>query len=140
MMKGYKAFNSNETNRYGKEYKENTTYYTEGPLKFGNHGNGFHFCKRLEDTLRYFPAMEEEVQIAEVTSLEDYVEYEDDYYGYYDIYAARVLRIDRFIPREEIINMYLDLDVPSRVIRFVASYKLTPEEIDKFNQFVNDTL
>ncbi len=132
MEKGYKAFNKDETNRYGKKYEENTVYKAEGPLQFGNHGNGFHYAKRLEDTLRYFPAMEEEIQIAEVTSLGEQIEHEDDYYGYYDLFVARELRIDRFLERNEIIKMYLNLNQEDRVIRFVASYKLTPEEIEMF--------
>ena len=68
MIKGYKAFNKDLTNRYGSEFVEGTTYRVEGELKFGNNGNGFHFCKRLEDTLRYFPGMEEEIDIASIGS------------------------------------------------------------------------
>ena len=124
MMKGYKAFNKDETNRYGKKYEENTVYKAEGPLQFGNHGNGFHFCKRLEDTLRYFPAMEEEIQIAEVTSLGEQVEYDDDYYGYYDLFAARTIRIDKFLTREEIVDMYLVMDNDDRIKEASVLYDL----------------
>ena len=131
MIKGYKAFNKDLTNRYGSEFVEGTTYRVEGELKFGNNGNGFHFCKRLEDTLRYFPGMEEAIDIAEVTSLEDNAEKYDEYNGYYDLYAARALRIDRILPREEIIEMFLNKS-EERVIRFVSGYKLTPEEIEMF--------
>ena len=68
-IKGYKAFNSNMTNRYGRPFDEGKSYTINTALrvKFGNDGTGFHFCERLEDTLRYFPAMEEEIKIAEVT-------------------------------------------------------------------------
>ncbi len=130
-MKGYKAFNGNLTNRYGKEFKEGEIYSVEGPLKFGIEGNGIHFCRRLEDTLRYVPAMEEEVDIAEVTSLGEVVESYDEYYGYYDLYAARTIKIDKVLSRNEIIKMYLNKDTES-VIRFVSGYRLTPEEIEMF--------
>ena len=132
MIKGYKAFNKDCTNRYGKVFVEGQTYHTEGELRFGNYGNGYHFCERLEDTLRYFPAMEEEIKIAEVTSLEDFIQANDETYGYYDMYAARTLRIDKFLTREEIITMYLDMNVEYQVKRFVASFKLTPEETELF--------
>lgn len=131
MIKGYKAFHKDMKNRYGKEFIEGETYSVEGPIEFGNNGNGFHFCKRLEDTLRYVPAMEEEVNIAEITAFGEMAERIDEYYGYYDLYASRTIRIDKILEREEIIKMFLNKD-PERVIRFVSGYKLTPEEIELF--------
>ena len=132
MLNGYKAFYNNMQNHYGMHFVEGETYSVEGPIEFGTKGNGFHFCKRLEDTLRYVPAMEEEVSIAEVTSLAEYVEHIDDYYAYYDLYVTRKLRIDRILSRKEIINMFLiDMD-DDRIIRFVSGFKLTPEEIELF--------
>ena len=65
-IRGYKAFNKDMTNRYGVEFKVGSVYEVEGDARFGNDGNGFHFCKRLEDTLRYFDGMGDEIQIAEV--------------------------------------------------------------------------
>lgn len=131
MIKGYKAFHKDMKNRYGKEFIEGETYSVEGPIEFGNNGNGFHFCRRLEDTLRYVPAMEEEIDLAEVTAFGELVERTDEYYGYYDLYASRSIRIDKVLSRKEIIEMFLDND-PNRVIRFVSGYKLTPEEIEIF--------
>lgn len=137
MIKGYKAFYENMENRYGMRFEENKTYYAQGPLRFGNDGNGFHFCRRLEDTLRYFPAMEEKIQIAKVTSLGEYEIFNDEYYGYYDLYVTRELKIDKILTREEIIKMYLDMDT-DRVIRFVSGYRLTPEEIELFKLRYSD--
>lgn len=131
MIKGYKAFHKDMKNRYGMEFIEGEIYSVEGPIEFGNNGNGFHFCKRLEDTLRYVPAMEEEVCIAEVTAFGDLAERVDEYYGYYDLYASRFIRIDKILERDEIIEMFLNKD-PERVIRFISGYKLTPEEIELF--------
>lgn len=130
-LHGYKAFNKGLTNRYGREFKEGETYSIDGPLKFGNDGNGFHFCERLEDTLRYFPAMEEEIEIASVTALGNLEEYEDNYYGYYDMYCTDKTRIDRVLEREEIITMFLD-KTRSRVIRFVQGFRLNPNELELF--------
>lgn len=126
-IKGYKAFNIDLTNRYQIPFEEGKTYTVEGPLKFGNQGNGYHFCKHLEDTLRYVPALVDDIKIAEVTSLSEVVEYADDYYGYYDIYAARELRIDRILTREEIIKTMLNVH-EDRVIRFISLFKLTEDE------------
>ena len=135
---GYKAFNKNKTNRYEIEYIEGEVYHVDGPLRFGNDGHGFHFCKRLEDTLRYFDAMNDEIAIAEVTSLTEVEENYDDYNGYYDMYAARDLRIDRFLERKEIIDMFLEMPVSffdsSRLERFLSQFKLTNDELVLFKK------
>lgn len=128
---GFKAFNKGLTNRYGMEFKEGETYTVDGSLRFGNDGNGFHFCERLEDTLRYFPAMEEEIDIAKVTALGEIVEAEDNYYGYYDMFCTDKIRIDKKLSREEIIEMYLNMP-DYRVIRFIQGFKLSPIEIEMF--------
>lgn len=132
IIEGYKAFNKNMKNRYDFEFVEGQIYTIDGPLSFGNTGNGYHFCKRLEDTLRYFPATKkEEVKFAKVTSLDETVEFYDDYYGYYDMYAARKIKIDKILTRKEIISMFLDA-YEERVIRFLVGFKLTEEETELF--------
>ena len=128
---GYKTFHKGLKNRYGKQFLEKGIYTTSERLKFGNNGNGFHFCKRLEDTLRFFPAMEEPVDIAKITALGDVVLSEDDYYGYYDMYCTNKIRIDKVMQRDEIIRMYLHLP-DDRVIRFIQGFRLNPEEITLF--------
>ncbi len=130
-VQGYKAFQKGLINRYGMIFEEGKTYEIDGDLRFGNDGNGFHFCKRLEDTLRYFPGMEEEIDIALVSALGDLEEAEDDYNGYYDMYCTNRLRIDRKLTREEIIGMFLNT-YEARVIRFLQGYHLTKEEIELF--------
>lgn len=130
-IKGYKAFNPDYTNRYGMKFEEQKIYTIEGPLKFGNKGNGFHFCERLEDTLRYFDAMTEDIKFAEVTSLSEILESFDEHNDYYDMYSARTIRIDRFIPREEIVKMYFTMP-DYRLIRFIQGFRLTKEEIEFF--------
>ena len=130
-IQGYKAFNKGLTNRYGMKFNEGETYTVSGNLRFGNDGNGFHFCKRMEDTLRYFPAMEEEIDIAKVTALGEVVEAEDNYYGYYDMFCTDMIRIDKKLSREEIIKMYLNMP-DYRVIRFIQGFKLNPVEVEMF--------
>ena len=132
-IKGYKAFNNDMTNRYGKKFEEGKIYYSENTPKFGNNGNGFHFCERLEDTLRYFPAMEEKIKIARVTGLGEIVTENDEYYGFYDMHASSIISIDKILEREEIINMFLeDGRVESRIIRFIELFKLNEDEIRRF--------
>ncbi len=133
-VKGYKAFNSNMTNRYGFTYEEGKTYKVSNneSIKFGNNGNGFHFCKRLEDTLRYFPEVDEEIRIAEVTGSGEYDEGYDDYYGYYDMFATEIITIDRILERDEILRMILSMNPSERVKRFIMGFKLTKEELELF--------
>ena len=133
-IQGYKAFNKDRTNRYGRVFLAGRVYQVNAKPKFGNKGIGFHFCRRLEDTLRYFPAMEEEIAIAQVTAIGDIVESSDEYYGYYEMFSTNRIRIERFLTRLEIIQMYLAKKrLPElRVIRFIQNFKLSPEEIVLF--------
>ena len=65
MVLGYKCFNEDLTNRYGFKFEVGNTYKVDGIIKFGIDGNGFHMCERLEDTLRYFDAMNLDVSVCE---------------------------------------------------------------------------
>ncbi len=134
---GYKAFYKGLINRYGLSFEEGKTYTVDGDLQFGNEGNGFHFCKRLEDTLRYFPASEEEIDVAEVTSLGDVVEGFDDYYGYYDMYCTNKIRIDKVLSRADIISHFYHLP-EHEVLRFIQGFLLTPDEIELFKILFKD--
>lgn len=142
-IKGYKAFNKDHTNRHGMIFESGKTYRVEGDISFGNNSlAGFHLCKKLEDTLRYFPAMEDEIAIAQVTGRGDFIEYYDNYYGYFDMYAVRELTIDKFLSRSEIIKKFLfDKDMyTDRVCRFTEGFKLTDKEIELFKlRYGNDS-
>ena len=94
-IRGYKAFNADLTNRYGIPFEEGKKYSVNGHAVFGNHGNGFHFCERLEDTLRYSDALKEDVIITKVTALGNVIEFSDEYYGYFDLYVTDKIRIDK---------------------------------------------
>ena len=125
---GYKCFNKDLLNRYGKKFRLGKIYITEGSIKFGNSGNGFHLCKNMEDTFRYFDAMNENVDICKVRASGVIVEYSDDYYGYYDMYAAEKLEILHVLSRREIIEYALSLN-DERLKRFLSGIKLTDKEI-----------
>lgn len=133
-IKGYKAFNKDFTNRHGIVFEEGKTYQDVGDIKFGNSSvSGYHMCERLEDTLRYFPAFEDEIQIAEVIGSGKAVKYDDDYYGYYDMYAVEKIEIKKFLSRDEILGMFLNNKVyDDRVCRFVSTFKLKEDEIEMF--------
>ncbi len=133
MFNGYKCFDKGLTNRYGQQFEIGKLYHCHNEIKFGNDGNGFHVCQRLEDTLRYFDAMHGEVDIAKVICNGKYDSYEDDYNGYYDMYSFEYLLIEKVLTREEIITYGLNLSaMPIR--RFISQFRLTEEEIALFRQ------
>ena len=135
---GYKCFNNDLTNRYGKQFEVGKIYTVNGDIKFGNNGNGFHMCKNMEDTLRYFDAMNNIVNICEVIGTGDIVKYHDEYYGYYDMYAVSKLEILKKLTREQVIAIALNLPI-IRVQRFLSLYKLNENELDLFkDKFVNE--
>lgn len=137
-MDGYKCFNSNFTNNSNELIRTNTTYVLQDKLKIKK--NGFHFCKRLEDTLRYFDGLKEDIIICKVKALGDIIWYEDNYYDYYDIGCTNKIYISNPLSREEIMS-YADNLIDIRFIRFIQGYKLTKEEKEYFkNKYINNRL
>lgn len=133
---GYKCFNEDLTNRYGMQFEVGKKYKVNGNIKFGNDGNGFHFCKNMEDTFRYFDAMNEEVSVCLVKGSGEIKEHFDNYYGYYDMYATEEIEILKKLSREEIINIGINLD-EVRAKRFVSLFKLSKIEKELFlNTFI----
>ena len=131
MINGYKCFNEGLINQYGLKFEPNTIYHEDRDVKF--HHGGFHMCTNLEDTLRYFDAMNNKVDIAKVTGFGKIDKYNDEYNEYFDMYATEYMIIDYVLTREEIINYSLGLSHMG-LKRFVSSYKLTEEEIELFLQ------
>lgn len=130
-VKGYKAFNKDATNRYGKPFTEGETYRVTGEIKFGNDGNGFHMCTALSDVFRYVNATEDDVLVAEVTGRGRMASFDDNYYGYYDMYACEEITIDKFLSREEVLDEMLDS--PShQVKKFITTCRLSEEEAIRF--------
>lgn len=133
---GYKCFNSDMTNRYGEKFELGKVYSTNGKVKFGNDGNGFHFCTNIEDTLRYFDAKDDEVKICIVRGFGEYAIEEDDYNGYYDMFSIENMEIVKILSREEIIHIALNLN-ELRVCRFIQCFKLNNDEIELFKEKFN---
>lgn len=139
ILRGYKAFNKDHTNRYGKPFVENKIYKTEGTLKFGNDGHGFHMAKNLSDVFRYFDAEHDNISVARVTGFGDFQEYNDEYYGYFDMYVFEYLRVDHFMSREEIIATMLKCHSPHLLLHFFQTYPLKEAEKVLFaREFRND--
>lgn len=137
-VKGYKAFNKDLTNRYGKPFTEGETYSTLGKLQFGNDGNGYHMCTSLCDVFRYVNATEDDVIVAQVTGRGERIRRDDDYNGYYDMYCFRELTVDRFLSREEVIEMMLNAS-SLEVKKFLITCRLSEEEKVMFaRKFRND--
>ena len=128
-IRGYKCFNKDFTNRYGRKFSIGQIYVAPGIIIFGNNGNGFHLCKNIEDTFRYYDTSN--IIVCEVIGSGEYVEYSDEYNEYYDMYSVEKLQIIRELSREEIIEEGLNLN-EIRVKRFLSTFKLTQEEIDNF--------
>ena len=55
----------------------------------------------------------------------------DDYYGYYELYAASNIKILKYLKEDEIIAYALKLN-ETRMLRFVSLYKLSSDEIKLF--------
>lgn len=126
-IKGYKAFSKDHTNRYGMPFEEGKDYHVDGPISFGNNGNGFHMCTHLSDVFRYFDP--EDIDVAEVIGSGKYVveDVEDWSEPYWDMYVVSDIHISRFLNREEIIDIMKDAS-SSDIIKFFATSNPTKAE------------
>lgn len=130
---GYKAFNSDLSNRYGVPFEVGKLYTKEGEIKFGNTGNGFHICTKLEDALRYFDFMNDQPVLCRVEGSGQLVNYDDDYYGYFDMYVVSELKIISVMSKKEIIEEILKEQNIDRIYRFISGYKLTYNDLKLFS-------
>ena len=126
-------FDKNLINHYGKKFEVGKIYIAKGAIKFGTKGNGFHMCKNIEDTFRYFDTTKKDIQVCKVIGSGNIVEYNDEYHGYYDMFAVEKIEILKLLRREELINIGLSLN-ELRAKRFVSSLSLTKEEIELFKE------
>lgn len=137
---GFKAFNYDMTNRYGVLFEEGKTYTVNPPISYGIFGNGIHFAKRLEDTLRFVDGMREEVKIAMVTGSGDIISIDDLNNGYDDLFVAERIVIDKILTREEVIKIMLNKG-SLFAARFISGYRLNLDEIAEFKErFFNDDI
>ena len=122
---GYKAFNNNFTNRYGDKFEVGKIYHADGEIKWGNNGNGFHLCSNVEDCFRYVDP--DNSVMTEVVGFGNVKKYDDEYYGYFDMYVCEYMRIIRVVSREEIIKMML-CAYKERRDRFIRDFNLSEDE------------
>lgn len=140
IVRGYKAFNSDKTNRYGKKFIAGQIYHNnDEELKFGNNGSGFHMCTSLCDVFRYFDS---NASVAKVIGFGNCLGYDDEYYGYYDMYVTSNLYIERFLTREEIITKMLNSSYFD-VKKFLMTFTLNADEkklfLEKFKDDIDIT-
>jgi len=126
-VKGYKAFNKDHTNRYGIIFEEGKDYHVDGPISFGNNGNGFHMCTHLSDVFRFF--VPDDISVAQVTGSGEYVveDFHDWSESYLDMYAVSDIHIDKFLTREEIIDI-MSKSSSFDIVKFFATFRCTPNE------------
>lgn len=143
-IKGFKAFlpglrvsmNDNMALKIG------MTYHVAGKIQL-NH-NGFHYCKRLEDTLCFITKYNAGVEICEVVGSGNVIEAEMDYYGYYDIYVASDITIVKKLSRLEILTMYRELIenvyyYDQQIARFLHYYpNLTEQDYQYMKAYPKD--
>ncbi len=130
MILGYKVFLKGLENSFSEPFELNKEYTLSGNAKWSM--NGYHFCLRPEDTLRNFDSFNYELEIALVEGSGSIVEYNDEYYGYYDMYASTKIKVLKVLTREEIIKDVLSSNNIFRIQRLVQRFKLTEEEIPLF--------
>ena len=132
-VKGYKAFNKDKTNRCNELFDVGVKYRVTGDIRFGGVNtkvaNGYHMCTRLADVFRYVDAMNGNFIVAEVTGRGNYQKYDDEYYGYFDMYAFEEIEINRFIDRKEVMEILFSTSGEFDVSKLVRTCRLTPEEL-----------
>lgn len=137
-IEGYKAFNKDYTNRYGLLFKKSQEYLSCGPLEFGIlSNNGFHMCKYLADVFRYFDS--DNCVVAKVLGSGNYKEYNDEYYGYYDMYVVEKIKIVKFLTRREIIDTIYQDNI-FNIIKFLKTFKLNNQEKLNFLKIYEDNI
>lgn len=125
---GYKAFHNGLLGYNDFKFEVGKKYTCDDIL--AKH-KGFHFCLRLEDTLRYF-LYEENIEICLVKGTVNIQKFDDEYFGYYELFVCDNLEILKKVSREDIIEYYKHLKISKyneyRFCRFVRNYPLIETE------------
>ncbi len=137
MVEGFKCFDKGLINRYGTKFEIGVSYHANGNIQFGNRGNGFHMCKNMEDTFRYFDADTKEVDVCSCIGWGNIHKIDDEYYGYYDMYSCEYIKLIKLYKRKEIIEHMLKQS-DRQVARFISLYKLTIDEIREIEDLYKD--
>lgn len=123
---GFKCFQKGLINRFGQKMELDKMYEIKGEPKFMK--QGFHMCENIEDTLRYFDGMNNEVDICKVTGYPNIYKYDDDYNEYYNMYSCQKIVINELLTRQEIIKQIENIN-ELKINRFIYGYKLNNDEI-----------
>ncbi len=139
-IRGYKAFNKERRNRYGKKFYENETYIAQGEISFGTQSqHGFHMCKNLADVFRYFDVQNKNISVAKVVGSGNWERFEDEYYDCYEMYAVEQIYIEKFLTEEEIIEKMLK-DNEFNNCKFLMLYPLNKEDKIKYLNLYHNNL
>lgn len=136
-VKGFKAFLPGlKTLEQDMKLEVGKSYHINQPIAFNQ--CGFHFCKRLEDTLHFFHRYGCPLDICEVIGYGNVKEDCHEYYGYYDMYVANNIEIIRKLSKIEILDMYKELLqnlylYNQRIARFLQYY---PELTEKDYEYL----
>lgn len=126
-MIGYKSFDPNCKDQYGNSYEVGKKYHSVDSPNFGH--SGFHFCSRPEDTLRY-ASSNQNFDIYLIEASGNIVLYNDEYYGYYDMYSSEYMRILRYVSRFEVVHGIVSSNNEDRINRLISLTKLSKDEIE----------
>ena len=122
---GYKAFGKGLQNQFAEKFIVGQVYSLHDDISYQK--NGFHFCENLEDVLRYYDGMNEDIDICQVVGFGNVKSYEDEYYDY-QIYVADHMQILKVLSRKEIIEYAKGLN-DLRLCRFISGFALNEDEI-----------
>ncbi len=141
-MIGYKGFEKGLIGYDGMKFELGKIYVCDGIIKFKD--NGFHLCKNMEDVFKYYTNFDDEISVCLVKGSGEFDKGEDNYYGYYDMYAFEKLEILKELTEEEIIKYALDLYRVNhdefRIKRFLSTYKLKKEYISLFEELCKNEM
>ena len=136
VLEGYKSFNYDFTNNYGFKFEEGKQYHMDGDIVYGPIGNGFHFSTFMEDTIRYSKDTDlaHNIQIAKISASNIIIAgstQSDEYFDYNNNYVTLDIQILKFLTREEIIDIALNLPI-YRMKRFIQEFYLSEHELKNF--------
>ncbi len=113
---GYVAFDGNNAVKVGEEFSSDFLVFPS-----------------IEDSLR--ATSQEEKTIAKVLTLYPVEKLESTYYGYYNMIYTKGIKVIEVLPYEKVIEeMSSDSKSDFAKIRFLGSYKINPDDYEKFNK------
>ncbi len=126
-IEGFKAFTKGLITRQGNKLELYKLYRIEQPPVFMS--SGFHKCKCLEDTLRYFDCSN--IDICKVEGYPAYTTYYDDYTGSDEMYSCQGILLTHLMTPEEIIEEAKQMN-EYRFKKFIAFYPLIQNKKNTF--------